>query len=369
MTEIELLQNFNRQQISLEMVKFLIENTNLIFEFNNISNFQTLNTLIDYQLPTMRDFIITIINNSKVSTGQLMTTIVYLKKLQDIVLTDKQVTPKTPYCLFLVCLIIAAKTLNDSSPLNKHWSRHTNGLLTVEEINETERLILGYLKWDVCFTTSELVNHLKPLIKTNTNHRNKYSPYSKYLSYPNPYATSSTQSTPKKQSSNYYTVKYNANIITPRNTEKSSPIHANSILRDSIYSKSPSPMYSVQSSSNYNISSTSSLDSHTNSSKRYSKCSNSSSPLSIYSQGSNTNYSKHLLVFKEVYQPAFQFTRNSIECKLEENEKPQNVNDSTIPDLTIDLENGSSIEVNKRNSNIFEKLKETSWSQLFHLTA
>lgn len=355
MKDIEQLQNFNRQQISLEMVKFLVENTNLILDFNNISNVKTPNALLDYQLPTLRDFIITVINNSKVSTGQLMTTIVYLKKLQDVVMTEKMVNPKTPYCLFLGCLVIAAKTLNDSSPMNRHWSNHTNGLLTLKEINATERLILKYLNWDICITTTELLSYLKPLINISSNHRNKYSPYSKYLSYSNPYATSSTTSTPKKQPSNFYTVKYNANIVTPPNTEKFLPIHPIDVSRNSIHSKSPSPMNSVHSNSN--------------NSTRYSKYSDSSSPLSVYSQNSNNNYSKHPLVLNAVYQPPFQFTPNSIHFKMEEESNKYSANDLSIPDITIDLENGSSIEVNKRNSNIFEKLKETSWSQIFHLTA
>ena len=62
---------------------------------------------------------------------------------------------------FLGCLIIAAKVLNDKFPMNKHWSKHSNYLLSNKEINTAERELLSYLKWDVIL----LCKRIDPLLK------------------------------------------------------------------------------------------------------------------------------------------------------------------------------------------------------------
>ncbi|CAI4057215.1 hypothetical protein SKDZ_04G0650 [Saccharomyces kudriavzevii ZP591] len=155
MFDYDALLQFNRKPVSQEMIQFLATSTASIIQIRQNSN-QTHGC----QLPELFTFIKKVVIQSNVQTPTLMATTVYLNKLKNIIPTNVYGIETTRHRIFLGCLILAAKTLNDSSPWNKHWSTYTEGLLKVREVNTIERELLEYFNWDVKITSSDLINAL-----------------------------------------------------------------------------------------------------------------------------------------------------------------------------------------------------------------
>ena len=123
--------------------------------------------MIDIALPAppLTEFINRLIKHSNVQTPTLMATSVYLAKLRSLIPSKVYGIETTRHRIFLGCLILAAKTLNDSSPLNKHWAEYTDGLLLLREVNTIERELLEYFDWDVTISTEDLITCLSPFLK------------------------------------------------------------------------------------------------------------------------------------------------------------------------------------------------------------
>lgn len=156
MSDYEALQIFNRQRVNMDMIQFLSELTTSI-----VKKIKIREGICSNEIPTLTNFISTLVNNSKVGTSILMSTTIYLNRLKKILPENIIGMETTRHRLFLGCLIIAAKTLNDNSPMNKHWSKHSKYLFSNKEINTVERELLSYLKWNVVFTTKELISCLR----------------------------------------------------------------------------------------------------------------------------------------------------------------------------------------------------------------
>ncbi|CAL9737734.1 PHO85 cyclin-2 [Monosporozyma servazzii] len=156
MSEYEALQIFNRKRIDMDMIQYLSDLTESI-----VKRTKRRYGIHMKSFPSLVDFIATLVTNSRVGTSILMSTSVYLNRLQRILPENIVGMETTRHRLFLGCLIIAAKTLNDNSPMNKHWCKHSNGLLSNKEINTVERELLSYLQWDVVFSTKELCDCLR----------------------------------------------------------------------------------------------------------------------------------------------------------------------------------------------------------------
>lgn len=156
MSEYEALQIFNRQRVNMDMIHYLSDLTESI-----VKRTKRRYAIHMKAFPSLTEFITTLVSNSRVGTSILMSTSVYLNRLQKILPENIVGMETTRHRLFLGCLIIAAKTLNDNSPMNMHWSKHSNGLLSNKEINTVERELLSYLQWDVVFSTKELCNCLR----------------------------------------------------------------------------------------------------------------------------------------------------------------------------------------------------------------
>ncbi|CCG21363.1 Pcl2 cyclin [Candida orthopsilosis Co 90-125] len=180
MSDREALKIFSRQPVNLDMINFLVSTTNSIIQVkpqqpqqlpspasysSSSSSMSSTSEIISINPPiTLTQFIKNLIKYSNVQTPTLMATLVYLNKLRNYLPANAVGMETTRHRIFLSALIVAAKSLNDSSPLNKHWTKYTDGLLTLQEINLAERELISILNWNINITQEELIYTLQPFL-------------------------------------------------------------------------------------------------------------------------------------------------------------------------------------------------------------
>ncbi|CAZ86534.1 unnamed protein product [Tuber melanosporum] len=122
-------------------------------------------------LPTLEEFITSTVDRSRVQVPTLMSSLVYLQRLQKRLPAVAKGMRCTVHRIFLASLILAAKNLNDSSPKNKHWARYSvvkgfDGFgFSLTEVNLMEKQLLFLLDWDLRITTEDLYEHLDPFLQ------------------------------------------------------------------------------------------------------------------------------------------------------------------------------------------------------------
>lgn len=163
MSQRESLNRFLQTPVNTEMVQLLVTTTESVIRLSRHSYPSPPNSP-NAKVPSLEKFIMALITHSNVQTPTLMSALVFLCRLRDVLPPRSHGMETTHHRIFLGTLITAAKTLNDSSPLNKHWAHYTDGLLSVREVNTVEREILNSLQWNLSFSTKELYNVLSPLL-------------------------------------------------------------------------------------------------------------------------------------------------------------------------------------------------------------
>ncbi|KAL8832325.1 MAG: hypothetical protein Q9191_000326 [Dirinaria sp. TL-2023a] len=121
-------------------------------------------------LPPLTVFIQGLVDRSHVQVPTLMSSLIYLSRLQQKLPPVAKGMPCTVHRIFLASLILAAKNLNDSSPKNKHWARYSSvkgydGFgFSVTEVNLMEKQLLFLLDWDLRITNDDLFMHFEPFL-------------------------------------------------------------------------------------------------------------------------------------------------------------------------------------------------------------
>lgn len=121
-------------------------------------------------LPPLESFIQSLVDRSHVQVPTLMSSLVYLSRLQSRLPPVAKGMRCTVHRIFLASLILAAKNLNDSSPKNKHWARYTavRGFddfgFSITEVNLMEKQLLYLLDWDLRILPEDLYTHLEPFL-------------------------------------------------------------------------------------------------------------------------------------------------------------------------------------------------------------
>jgi hypothetical protein len=124
----------------------------------------------DSNLPSIEEFVLSVITRSNVSVSVLIASLVYVSRLQTYLPPTTTGCPSTPHRIFLVALILADKAHNECSTKNTHWSQYSavaehNFLgFSNGEVNRMERQFLYLLDWDIRIEPQDLYDQLEPLL-------------------------------------------------------------------------------------------------------------------------------------------------------------------------------------------------------------
>ncbi|GMM29339.1 cyclin [Martiniozyma asiatica (nom. inval.)] len=140
MSDLEALYLFLNKPVAQEMVDFLASTTRSIIRVPVPADKAATTSL--------HHFIKRLISHSHVQTPTLMTTLIYLDRLRAVIPPNSIGMASTHHRIFLGSLLLAAKYTNDSSPMNKHWTKYTDGLLNLKEVNALEMEMISYIGWD-----------------------------------------------------------------------------------------------------------------------------------------------------------------------------------------------------------------------------
>ncbi|RKP09228.1 hypothetical protein THASP1DRAFT_5581, partial [Thamnocephalis sphaerospora] len=106
-------------------------------------------------LPRLESFVAFLARCSRVRTGTLMCTIIYLERLRSRLPKGARGQPCTAHRIFLAALIVAGKYASDFWPNNSHWESHGIGF-PASEISLMERQLLRLLDFSLAISETQL---------------------------------------------------------------------------------------------------------------------------------------------------------------------------------------------------------------------
>ncbi|KAF5111640.1 hypothetical protein DV452_004373 [Geotrichum candidum] len=222
MSNAAALDIFVRSKITSEMIAYLASVTGAVISCDSPRQLPQHLQPAEYSLdnlPPLKQFILHLVHSSKVPCSTLMATLVYLHRLRAKLPPLTKGMPCTLHRIFLACLIMAAKNLNDTSPKNKHWARYTMGLFSVHEVNLMEKQLLYLLDWDLRIRDTDLYMHLarflepiKQRLSLEKRHSANYYQHTyqhqqqqqQQHYYPPPRRSYATESSPESSSASDY---------------------------------------------------------------------------------------------------------------------------------------------------------------------
>lgn len=174
MSDLQALYAFLNRPVSADMVALLVATTESVISVPRTHQNDAYLTppasptgaQQSVPVPSLTHFIQRLIEHSHVQTATLMTSLVYLNRLRAVMAPGAQGMETTHHRIFLGSLILAAKFTNDSSPLNRHWSKYTDGLLDITQVNALERELIEYIGWDnINFSNKDLILSLQHFLR------------------------------------------------------------------------------------------------------------------------------------------------------------------------------------------------------------
>jgi G1/S-specific cyclin PLC1 len=169
---------FLQSSVSPEMICYLAQKVSDVVERNpfnqhpigtldQVSKVITANQQLEDNIPALETFISGVVRQSNVQVPILMTTLLYLSRLRSKLTPSAKGLRSTPHRIFLACLILSEKFLDDCSLYNKDWALYSQfgGFsFNNQEVNVMEKQLLFQLDWNLNFEPCELERHLEPFL-------------------------------------------------------------------------------------------------------------------------------------------------------------------------------------------------------------
>ncbi|KAF9352149.1 hypothetical protein BGX26_009981 [Mortierella sp. AD094] len=92
----------------------------------------------------------------------LVVSLIYVDRLKKVLTNMARGDPDTPFKIILSALLVVKKFIEeDCMGLNRMFSKITNGLYSVHDINTMERSFLGLLKFSLYVTEKDVINFIQ----------------------------------------------------------------------------------------------------------------------------------------------------------------------------------------------------------------
>ncbi|KAI8070452.1 hypothetical protein BC940DRAFT_331813 [Gongronella butleri] len=152
-------------------------------------------------LPTIGAFVQSLIKRSCVKPGTLLGTLVFLERLQRRLAHLARGMPCTCHRVFLATLIVASKSLHDTSPKNKHWARYAVHF-SLSEINLMEQQLLSLMDYHLIISPEEIDLAFIQYEFYKSQHQ-RHQPLAAPAALAGPMAVPSLLATPQQQPATY----------------------------------------------------------------------------------------------------------------------------------------------------------------------
>ncbi|KAI8387257.1 hypothetical protein BD560DRAFT_320710 [Blakeslea trispora] len=133
-----------KQPVTLELLRHVCSQVTLVIPCYQDSKDKLASKEKYGALPSLSSFISFLVKRAYVSSGTLLASLVFFKRLQQTLSHIAKGMPCTSHRIFLATVIVASKSIHDTSPKNKHWARYAS-YFTLSEINLMEKQLLSLL--------------------------------------------------------------------------------------------------------------------------------------------------------------------------------------------------------------------------------